>query len=213
MPVILWTDALIWLLVACAIGFGLYTRRKEHLRTPWRRVARSRLGMASAVVLLVFVLVGVLDSLHFHPRLAGSAKDGETRYGTDVSSVLDWVAGPLRTNVEKTYSAPFATHLYAKETVQKADGSEVREYPRLDHAGTHLQDPDRDRKRDIMLTFARSVAEGLGVSAMLVLLVVTVLSRRRRVPFGATHFFQNRSRIGIIPDVVKRFDLGVPFHV
>lgn len=186
MPVILWTDALIWLLVGCAIAFGLYTRRREHLRAPWRRVARSRLGMASAVVLLLFVLLGMLDSLHFHPRLSGTGLKGDSRYATEVQSVLDWIAGPLRTNVEKTYSAPFATHLYAKETIQKSDGREVREYPRLDHAGTHLQDAHRDRCRDIVITLTRCVAEGLGASAVLALIVLILLARRRGAPLGAT---------------------------
>ncbi len=72
MPVILWTDALIYLLVSAGIGFVIYVRRHEHLRAPWRQMMRSRLGMSAAVVLSAYVLIGLLDSINFHPRLESS---------------------------------------------------------------------------------------------------------------------------------------------
>src|SRR5919198_2416602 len=112
MPVIFWTDALIALLLLIVVVFCFYVRRKEHLRAPWRQVARNRLGMTAAVVLGVYLLIGVLDSIHFHPPLETPA--GEIQYSTRVLSVFDLIATPLRERVEKTYSAPFATHLYAK---------------------------------------------------------------------------------------------------
>ena len=34
--VILWTDALVFLLIAVVIASGWYIRRQEHLRAPWR---------------------------------------------------------------------------------------------------------------------------------------------------------------------------------
>ena len=64
MPVFLWTDILIFLLLAAVVGFALYARRREHLRAPWRQVGRSRIAMACLVVLAVFVLIGLLDSMH-----------------------------------------------------------------------------------------------------------------------------------------------------
>ncbi len=41
-PVVLWTDALIFLLVAVVIVFIIYARGRPHLRAPWQRVLRSR---------------------------------------------------------------------------------------------------------------------------------------------------------------------------
>jgi peptide/nickel transport system permease protein len=52
-PVILWTDALIYLLAAVIVAFILYARGKEPLREPWRQVGRSAMAMASLIVLLV----------------------------------------------------------------------------------------------------------------------------------------------------------------
>ena len=52
MPVLLWTDILIFLLVAAVTAFALYVRRREHLRAPWRQVGRGRIAMASLVVVL-----------------------------------------------------------------------------------------------------------------------------------------------------------------
>ena len=67
-PVILWTDALIYLLLVLTAGMVWYTRRHEHLMQPWKRVAGSRTGQAAMVVLLFYVTVGLLDTLHFHPK-------------------------------------------------------------------------------------------------------------------------------------------------
>ena len=44
----------------------------------------------------------------------------------------------LRSRNEKTYSEPFATRLYAKETVDVPGRGQVREYPRLKFGGAHL---------------------------------------------------------------------------
>ncbi len=148
--VFLWTDILIYILVVVIVGFILYARRKEHLRAPWRQVARSRLGMASAVVLAVYVAIGLLDSVHFHPQLVDTVDSRQT-YSGNIISAFDWLAGPMRKQVEKTYSAPFATHLFSKETVYLEDGTQDREYPRLEYGGAHLDNPATERLPDIFM--------------------------------------------------------------
>ena len=70
--VFLWTDLVLWLLVAAAIGYGVHARRTPSLRVTWRHVARSAPAMAAAVVLAVFIVVALLDSVHFRPRLGGA---------------------------------------------------------------------------------------------------------------------------------------------
>ena len=154
-----WSDALVWLLVAAAIGLAVYTRTHPHLRAPWARVARSASGMAAATVLAVFVLIGLLDSVHY--RAALPSQGGKTAYATEVRSLLDRVLEPLRLTREKTYSAPLATHLYAKETVQLPDGSEARVFPRLRHGGAHLKDAQADWRRDVALKAFRGLVLGL----------------------------------------------------
>jgi len=60
-PVILWTDALVFLLIAAVLALIWHVRRHEHLATSWRKVARSPSGMAAATVLAFFVVVGIAD--------------------------------------------------------------------------------------------------------------------------------------------------------
>ncbi|MDZ7737276.1 MAG: ABC transporter permease [Gammaproteobacteria bacterium] len=155
--VFLWTDILIYILVAAILIFIVYARRKEHMRAPWRQVARSRLGMASAVILAVYVGIGLLDSVHFHPHADNEDGRGPA-YSSDIVSVFDSLVNPLRAGVEKTYSAPFATHLYTRETVQQPDGTQTRVYPRLEHGGAHLDDPDSERMADILKRSAAGTA-------------------------------------------------------
>ncbi len=180
MPVVLWTDALIYLLVSAAIGFVFYVRRHEHLRAPWRQVMKSRLGMSAAVILFAYVVIGLLDSLHFHPRLENSAGGGG--YSAEIMSVFDVVMTPMRTQVEKTYSAPFATRLYAKESIELPGGGQIRDYRRLEYGGSHLAD-ESQRSRDIAIRSLRAVGEGLAVSVLLLAALVIVLARRAGVSF------------------------------
>jgi len=178
-PVILWTDALIFLLAAVVIGFMLYARGKPHLRAPWQSVFRSRLAAASSVLLLAYVLTGLLDSLHFRLPLEGNGNNGEVHYAVEVLSVLDVLVGPLRTQVEKTYSAPFATHLYAKETVQQDDGSQARLYPPLEYGGRHLTaGGGKGRAADIMLRTGLALLQALAGLTLLTLGLAWLLARR-----------------------------------
>jgi len=177
-PVILWTDALVFLLVAVVLVFMVYARGKPHLRAPWQRVLRGRIAAGSLVVLLAFVAMGMLDSLHFRLPLADSGKGGETHYAVEVLSVLDILVGPLRTQVEKTYSAPFATHLYTRENIEQPDGSLLRDYPRLEYAGRHLADPARERRADILKRGATAIVQTVPAVALLLLAVAFLLGRR-----------------------------------
>jgi len=66
---VLWSDALVWLLVTGIAVYAVYAARRPHLRAPWSRVARNGSAMAAATVLAVFVLIGLLDSIHYRPLL------------------------------------------------------------------------------------------------------------------------------------------------
>ncbi len=157
MPIVLWTDALVFLLVAAAVGAGLYVSRREYLLASWRRVGERRAGMAALTVLLAFVAIGLLDSLHYRPRL-DAAHGKAAGYSPEVHSALDALLLPLKAATEKTYSAPLATHLYAKETVEMPDGSQARLFPRLKHGGAHLQDAEAEWGRDVALRVLRGLA-------------------------------------------------------
>ncbi|MDT3735453.1 MAG: ABC transporter permease [Denitratisoma sp.] len=172
MPIVLWTDALIFLLIASAIGAGFYVIRREYLLASWRRVGESRAGMASLTVLAAFIAIGLLDSLHYRPRLDDVSGRTASGYSSEVRSALDALLLPLRAGTEKTYSAPLATHLYARETVELPDGSQTRVFPRLQHGGAHLENPEQDWGKDVAARTVRGLAfavlAGLTFSAIVV---------------------------------------------
>jgi peptide/nickel transport system permease protein len=175
MPYILPTDALVWLLVAMAAGYGLYCRRHAHLAAPWRRVFQSRAAMAAAVVLAAYVTVGLLDSVHFRPALDRKPGDAAA-YSSEVLSLLDMGLATLRGRGEKTYSAPLATRSYAKELIELPDGKQLRDFPRLKFGGAQLAD-EADWAGDV----GKRALMGLAIAAVLgflTLLATGVLSKR-----------------------------------
>ena len=190
LPVLLWSDALVWLLVLAAIVFGHLSWRRPPSRAAWRRVGASRPGMAAATVLAAFVLIGLLDSLHYRPRLAESPADQSVAYGVEVRSVLDALAAPLRLHSERTYSAPFATRAYAKETLEVPTGDgrvkTVRDFPRLKYGGAHLGENEAGRNGDVASRALAAVALAGLIFGALAAVVTKVLSRRTGQAFAST---------------------------
>jgi peptide/nickel transport system permease protein len=128
--------------------------------------------MAAATVLMAFLAVGLLDSLHYRPALDNKG-EGKTAYAIEVLSLLDKAVTPLRTRNEKTYSEPLATRAYAKESIEVrlADGTlrQSRDYPRLKFGGIHLGDNEAGRDDDI----AKRVMAG-GALACLIWLCIAL---------------------------------------
>ena len=149
-PVSLATDVLVWLLVAAAAGYAWYCARRPHLAAPWRRVFQSKAALASSVVLVAYLAVGLADSLHFRQRLQASGD--AVAYSPEVLSVLDLALAHLRERREKSYSAPLATHLYTKEQIELGEGKQARDFPRLRHGGAHLSDPTQAASDIALLT-------------------------------------------------------------
>ena len=164
-PIILWSDALVFLLLAAGGMTAWYIRQREHLLLPWRRVAQSAVAMVSLLVLALFLLVGLLDTLHYRAALP-EKNGGATVYSPEVLSVFDKLAEPLRTRTEKTYSAPFALTLYAKESVTDTRGNVLREYPRLQYGGAHLDDVSQ-RDGDLVKRAVMGGAVGLLVGVLI----------------------------------------------
>ena len=187
MLVILWTDALLLLLLVTLGGYLLYAVRSPQLRRSWREVAQSRAAMASAVVLAAFMAVAVLDSIHFHPSVTAADTDppAAKRYSAELISALDWVLAPLRQRVEKTYSAPFAAHAFSMESVELEDGRLVRDYPRLRYGGAHLENL-ADKYSDIALLGLRATLVSLLIWALVFAVVTFAITRRRDDKFLVT---------------------------
>ncbi|MEM6998538.1 MAG: ABC transporter permease, partial [Pseudomonadota bacterium] len=185
MPVIFITDAFIFLLVFIVIGFVFYARKREHLIAPWKDVARRPIAMSAAVVLSVYIIIGLLDSLHFHPKLEDN-KTSEVIYSTQILSVLDLVLSDLRESTEKTYSLPLASHAFAKEMIDQPNGKQTRDYPRLKYGGAHLDDPETERCTDITKRVVIGLIAGLLVSAIAIAIILLILSKKNQEPLKST---------------------------
>jgi peptide/nickel transport system permease protein len=161
--VFLWTDALIWLLVVAAAAYFIYVRDHEHLSAPWRRLLQSGAAMACMCILALYLVIGLLDCLHFHPRLprGGDQPAARTEYSVEVRSPLDVLLTRLREARERTYSAPLAVYAFSKETIDLPGGKTTRDYPRLRYGGAQLHDP-AERAGDLLVRAAR----GGGVGAL-----------------------------------------------
>ena len=131
-------------------------------------VMSKRAAAASATVLSFFAAVALLDSLHYRPLLEGSE-----RYSIKVHSALDFILGPLLANDEKTYSAPLATHSFAKETHTE---SGLRDFPRLRYGGAHLDDLSGHSK-DISVRILLGIL--LGGLLTLIIMPLLLLGYRR----------------------------------
>tara|TARA_R110002074_G_scaffold4426_1_gene21929 strand:+ start:35284 stop:36642 length:1359 start_codon:yes stop_codon:yes gene_type:complete len=156
MLTLLWTDSLIFALVLGVVIIIWRASKKEHLRRPWSRVFDSKAGVISLTVLLSFILLGLLDStrVQYHDLAA----NGERRSNAVTLSVLDILLTPIRTQVEKTYSEPFAHAAYAKEIKVAESGDTQWLYPRLLYGGAHLSNPESDKVKDVAL----KALKGLG---------------------------------------------------
>jgi peptide/nickel transport system permease protein len=185
------TDILVWLLFAAIAAYFVYVLRQPHLLMPWRRVTQSAYGMSALVVLAAFIVVGLLDSLHYRPVLERKAGQ-DAAYSTEVLSVFDAVATGLRARRERTYSAPFATRAYARETIEISGPGgkprQAREFPRLSWGGAHLKD-EAERDNDIFVRAAQGLVLGLlawcALAAAVTLLHARLANRTAREAWRA----------------------------
>lgn len=146
--VLLWTDVALWALFAALAAYALRVRRDPNLRASWQKVLRDPAALSAGVVLLLFVTVTLVDSIHFRRELPGSAGQSQVFYDTRTESLLDVVLSRQLAMREVTYSSPLATHAYTKQSIE-VDGQVVRDFPRLEHGGAHLQDPAKQWRGDV----------------------------------------------------------------
>lgn len=189
--VFLWTDVALLILL---VGVGLYAwhaLRTPNLRATWARVARDTPAMCAAVVLGAFVLVGVLDSLHYRPLLDAVRVEGQPdaksvrAYAPVTKSVLDILLEKPVAGREKTYSAPLAVRQFSKESML-VDGKPVRDFPRLKFGGAHLTDPDSQWLGDVLQRGLAGVVAGGLVALLICLLVSSIIAQRTGVTLQAT---------------------------
>ena len=170
---------IIVIILLVAAGWLLrYAARQEHWRSAARQIRGNRLAMVCLFILLGYLLIGVLDSLQWRDPLIRQTdqmltrnENGAVVYRPRGLSLLDRLCTPLRERTEKTYSAPLATHLYAKTNVQTADDRTVRDYPPLEHPRTHLLGTDKVGS-DVFYRALKGIRTGLIIGGFTTLIAV-----------------------------------------
>ncbi|QID17815.1 ABC transporter permease [Nitrogeniibacter mangrovi] len=215
-PVVLWTDALFFALLVAMAGGLWHAWRSPPLRAQWQKVTGRATGMSAIVVLLAFLVIGVLDSLHFRAALAPTENTSQTVYSTEVNSVLDLLLARQRQENERTYSAPLATHAYVKDTIELPGGGQAREYPRLRYGGAGLGEGGDAHREDVLERVAIGIGLGAAASVAALVLVgagvggpLTLLRGRTRLAWRAA--WVTFSIIALVTGVL--YSLAQGYHV
>ncbi|MFT7774139.1 ABC transporter permease [Roseateles sp.] len=174
--VLLWTDLALWLLTAAVLAYVWRVKAQVHLRATWRRVLRDPVAACAGVVMGLFLLVTLVDSLHL--RRALPTTDGSTVYDTRTLSVLDLLLQRQIAMREVSYSLPLGTHGFNKESSVGANGEVHRAYPRLQFGGAHLADPAMQWTADVATRAGVGLLGGLALAVALVALTAAGLARQ-----------------------------------
>lgn len=149
---LLLSDWIVLLLVIGLVGIIIWILSNSHLRLKWSNVFASSWGMFAAIILSFFILVTLLDSIHFQFK----HKEGNETY----SSVLDLILTPAIEKNEATFSSPFSLHSYSRSIEFLASGKTIFTYPRLDDVGVGIAN-DKERNADILKRISQGLLTGL----------------------------------------------------
>lgn len=174
--VLLWTDLALWLMTAAVLAYAWRVKAQANLRATWERVLRDPVAACAGVVMALFLLVTLVDSIHL--RRALPAQDGGTVYDTRTLSVLDLLLARQLAMREVSYSLPLGTHGFNKESLGEAGGEVRRDYPRLQFGGAHLVDPARQWAGDVLARAGGGLLGGLVVALLLLGLAAAGLARQ-----------------------------------
>src|SRR5688500_7569814 len=103
--VLLWTDMVLVLLVLALGWYVWHVRRTPNLRANWTKVFTDAPALCSAVIVAAFLVVTLLDSVHFRRALPPSATAGASAtvaYDTRTESLLDAALAVLIKSREAT---------------------------------------------------------------------------------------------------------------
>ncbi|HEY8881006.1 MAG TPA: ABC transporter permease [Roseateles sp.] len=174
--VLLWTDLALWLMAAAGFAYAWRVRRQANLRATWVRVLRDPVAASAGVVMALFLLLTLVDSIHLRRALPTS--EGEIAvYDTRTLSLLDIALARQIEMREVSYSLPLGTNGFNKESIIEAGGTVRRDYPRLQFGGAHLADPAEQWAGDVAGRAGLGLAGGLAAVLLMLALSAAVLAR------------------------------------
>ena len=113
---------MVWVLVISLLAWSRVISRSPQVKKQWHTIFKSSIAMASAIILLFYLVFTLLDSVHLRFSTPPTeTKSEQVQYG-EIVSLLDLLFSHNIESTERTYSAPFATHEYAKSIVVDENG-------------------------------------------------------------------------------------------
>lgn len=192
-PVFLYSDIFFFAFIGVLVVLVLWGRRREDYREAARRIFSNWLATLCLVIICVYGMIALLDSMHYRPLVRGETGEAqknrrdEKMYG-NLRSVLDAVLartysgikesdGRLDVSYEKSYSQPLAEQSFDK--VPDPDSGEWNNLP-LEEPGVHLLGTDK-AGGDVFYKLIKGVR-----TALIVGLVTTMIAVPFAILFGVT---------------------------
>lgn len=154
MLVILWTDFLIWLLLAFLVVLFYKIRTRADFKTAMIQIMSSRIAVLSGLILSVYLLIALVDSLHF-----------KNTNNNEIISVLDYILQPWSEVNETTFSAPLADKMFIKSNSVSPNGAVLMLNEKLKYINFNLT------SYDALYFFIKSLA----LSIVLVFLASSIM--------------------------------------
>lgn len=171
-------DCIVIGLIITIFGIGRKLAKRDYWRLAFRQVFQRRSAKICFIILCLYTIIAVIDSVGFHPPLrdpeGNIQKNANTEniiYDPVGLSFLDVILTPLRTSKEKTYSAPLAIRQFTKETVLDEYGTTTRSYPKLNHPRKHLMGTDRVGN-DVLYLALKGIRTGMIIGGFTTLIVI-----------------------------------------
>ena len=207
------TDIFFYIIFFSLILYIYYVRKTPDLKQTWQHVFRNKTGIISVVVLSFFMITALLDSIHIKDKVYNVDKE-EYIYSQEIKSILDIILLPIHKNTEKSYSSPFSSHLYSKETVKIDNKIEKRIYPKLLFKGNHNKYSE-DNFNNIFLTSLLSIFK----TFILVFSICLIFCRKNIFTRGFIFSFIQKNKVFLssltimIAIIFLLYDLGSQYYI
>ena len=207
------TDIFFYIIFFSLILYIYYVRKTPDLKQTWQHVFRNKTGIISVVVLSFFMITALLDSIHIKDKVYNEDKE-EYIYSQEIKSILDIILLPIHKNTEKSYSSPFSSHLYSKETVKIDNKTEKRIYPKLLFKGNHNKYSE-DNFNNIFLTSLLSIFK----TFILVFSICLIFCRKNIFTRGFIFSFIQKNKVFLssltimIAIIFLLYDLGSQYYI
>ncbi len=172
--VFFWTDYMIWGLVIAIVLWARVIGKSPQVKKQWTQIFESKVAVISAVILLTYVVIALLDSINFTQTLPPLQEQANLSGIFRTQSVFDAIFSHLAHYSERTYSAPFALFEHNK-SMQISVSGEV-EY-------LYLPLQNIVPTASILFESIRGMVIGLGLSLFFIGLHIFWKSIKKSVPF------------------------------